>query len=288
MVHISRCGARRGHPVLPRVTLQTQKITILCVTGLIVAAGLAFARWGPDVGELSDYIQFKLSPRSFLDSHVAKLRNGDVEILLVGTMHDRHLGHAQVGLSTFERLLDSYEPDRIGLEIRPKDIDRDLTALSPVDMIYLFEVANRRNLPVLAFDDWDEKAYADAASNRKMPDFNSEDRNDAMAALLHAGLRPGRTIAFTGYAHVGPIIERLTARGFIVVKDRAEQTSLEPGPGPNRLPPQLVPRLLRGVEELDAYLGDHPEPTPWTHRIAAKRRRLQSLADAAHAPTTGG
>lgn len=235
------------------------------------------------VREVFDLVHFLVSPRTFLERHIVCLHRKRSEVLLVGSMHALHFGRGRLGMRTFDRLIDAYRPGRIALEIRPEDLKRGLVGLAPIDMVYLYYVAESRGLAVLPFDHWEEAVYRARVTGDGPEDFNSPERNERMSRLLEAGLGEGRTLAFMGYAHVHPIARHLSLLGFVPggLDSDVRRPSLEASAGPRKVPAAVVPWLERSSDELTLYLRDHTERTAWTRRIRRKRDLLRKFASEA-------
>jgi len=105
-----------------------------------------------------------LSATSLLIGSVAFGSERPAEVMIVATMHGLHRDHRGFDYDDLFRLVESFEPDLVGVEIRPEDMDADedyLRANYPHEMI---ELARRYGDSAFGFD-W----LGDEIANRPIP-----------------------------------------------------------------------------------------------------------------------
>jgi hypothetical protein len=233
--------------------------------------------------ELFDAIHSAIAPRDFFARRAARLLRVDTEIIIVGTLHARHLGAAALGVGLLRRVIDHFEPTQVGIEARPHDLATGLVGLSPIDMAFVWAMAQQRALPVFGFDWWSEDEFAAQAERQEALNVNSDERNDRMAeAILTQCAAGGRQLLFMGYSHVQPIQARLLRQAFEL--DDEFRLDIEPQSGDREeedaLRMRLLPHLQRALDQLDATLDAQRGTGPtnaWTRRLLKKRKLLAQV-----------
>jgi len=241
--------------------------------------------------EIADALHAAVAPADFFRRRATRVYHGGIDIILVGTLHGRHLGRTPLNVGMLRRLIDRYEPVQVGIEARPLDLDTGIVCLSPIDIAYIWAVTQVLGLPVFGLDWWSETEFEALAASQSPLDFNSAERNDRMVqAILRQIAGEGRNVLFTGYSHVAPIRDRLLAQGFEI--DRSFELDIEQIAGDDHeeaaLRRLLQPHLQRAVRHLDGYLEPFRQlgiTNPWTRRVLQKRNRLAQLIAA---QTVGG
>jgi hypothetical protein len=235
--------------------------------------------------EITDALWAAIAPAAFVRKRACRIYRHQTELLLVGTLHWHHIGKVRLNIGFFQSLISFYGPAIIGIEARPQDLDQGLVGLAPIDMAFIWAIAQSTGQCVFGFDYWSEHEYEALALKHALPDFNSVQINAMMAESIERQIEPGRRhILFTGYSHVKPIRDRLLVRGFCL--DPSFELEIERLVGDQHkeqaLRPLLQPDFQRSIDHLDRYLQhlrDSHAGDKWVRRVRQKRNRLVQLLE---------
>lgn len=229
--------------------------------------------------EFFDAIRAVILPENLIRSRATRMWRDKTEVIIIGTLHWRHISGNKLGPSFFRHLIEIYEPCKIGIEARQLDIDEGLVGLSPIDMTYIWCISQILGVPVFGFDWWSEAEYEASAAVNMSIDFNSPDRNRRIVDNITSELElPGRYLLFSGYSHIGPIKDGLLEHRFRLDEDfKLCENVIVDSSSSDQVGAMLVPALVHSIKYLDQYLDRlalSGVSNRWTRRVAKKRDRL--------------
>ncbi len=126
----------------------------------VPSLALAFVVTGAQLGCLVEQVK-RTGPSA------AKASLPDCQVMVVGTIHSRHMVNKNYPLQVLSALLDRWKPDLVLVEIRPKAFDKGHLEDGPFEMTYVTALAKQRHIRVVPID-WFRESDIQPPSARDM------------------------------------------------------------------------------------------------------------------------
>ena len=96
----------------------------------------------------------KLHPSIFILLMMMNCTTRQKEVMVVGTIHNRHLVEEGYPLSYFEQIIDQVDPDVVLIESRIESYEKGLVGEAPIEMAVIDHSAKKRGILVRPIDWW--------------------------------------------------------------------------------------------------------------------------------------
>lgn len=75
------------------------------------------------------------------------------EVAIIGTVHHKHLSDTLYPLETLERIINSYKPDLVLIEVSREELKNDDWSKTPPEMSHIASVSNKKGIAIDGFDE---------------------------------------------------------------------------------------------------------------------------------------
>jgi hypothetical protein len=179
--------------------MSTRSWLVTIVVGALVALAF-FVPWRA----LVHVVKHRFSDDEGRSQALTVLRQGEHEVWLLGTTHDRLFDSERFSIWDVKRVLEAAEPKQVLAEILPADVDTNPGG-GPVEMACVALWAKARGASVVGID----AHWRDGWGTR---------HNRMVEQVTHAVLSSSdKQLVVAGYGHVPSFVQALEAQGFGVV-----------------------------------------------------------------------
>ncbi len=158
--------------------------------------------------EIRTFLLFKVAPTQARNSVLLRLkRPGNLEIYLLGTIHNEHLKTPDYSLAHIEAVLLHLQPTQLLVESRPEQIAVGNLADGPIEMAYASLVARAEGIAFDGIDWWD-------ASDGSLRRTNATREDRMIDNILQRLPETGTALVLVGFSHIAEFAERLQKLGY--------------------------------------------------------------------------
>ncbi len=243
-------------------------VALLLVLLLVAAAS---------VREVRDLVLYTVAPATARDANFVRYSKGPAAVLLLGTIHGRHLTTPAFGLGHLRAVLANAAPAVLLVEARPAELARGRWGDGPLEMPFAALWGRALGLRVDGIDGWSPELQG----ARRTDDTRDDQLFQNLLERLPAD---GEALVLVGFSHVPELAGRLEAAGFVEggLPDERKAALFAGALAPPPWPPGLAEALRQRIADAEAEAITAPTGLADRLRaVAASRRALLAVVERA-------